>query len=587
MDEFKEMPEVPEEEKRKLRESFPDYLFFTNIRRGVRDWRCTACGSIFSSGRLKRTEKPEERELIWARMGEHCNCPKCGKLCTVKSSRANNPSRLDESKYVVFLLPKGKNEVWLRCFTVHMYYCVGGGIEYYEKLRCRLMPGEAVQWEPSWFGWYKRERFAEPFTYNYSCTCVKKSYVFIQTGAGSGGTFLKYSGALQYGRLYDYDVPYVKYLCNYAERPSLEMAVKMGMKEIAMELVEFGLPNKRVIDWGARTPWEFVRLNKKVFNVWYKAPYRGSRGLRILKLYRAMKGKTEKDMTETITLLDYCRGSLRDAKTAAKAISTAGKSVSFAIRYMEKISAQSGGGCHCCPGITEKEAFNMWLDFADMAKREGITGKINMFPKDLKAAHDGLLRQREVTNMRENAKRYHEMAAKDAKSKEKEFPKVGRVYKRIRKKYEYSDGKFLIAVPEKLEDIIFEGLMLNTCLSRTGRYFERIEDNESYLFFLRKAEEPELPWYTIEAEPGGTVRQKRTKNDCQNSDLQEAEEFLRKWQEVVGKRMTAADKRQAEKSRAARIQEFEELRAKNIKVSYGQAAGRLLADILEKDLMEA
>ena len=42
--EFENMPEIPEEELRRVREEFPDYLFFTNQKRGERAWRCTACG---------------------------------------------------------------------------------------------------------------------------------------------------------------------------------------------------------------------------------------------------------------------------------------------------------------------------------------------------------------------------------------------------------------------------------------------------------------------------------------------------------------------------------------------------------------
>lgn len=578
--EFENMPEIPEEELRRVREEFPDYLFFTNQKRGERAWRCTACGERYRTGGLRKTETPEDRELIYARMGERRRCAKCGKLCTVKSALRTNPGRLYEARYIVFVIPKGRNEVWLRCITAHMDYAANDGFGFCEELRCRLVPGEARQWESSYYkGWNERETFAEPFRYNYGLYCEKHPYTLRACGGGIEKTFLKYSAVELFASRH-YDVPWVKYLCRYAEIPALEMVVKLGLQSIADALVYENLPNKRVIDWEARKPWNLVRLERNVFKVWFDE----SKELGVLKLNRALRGKSEKDMRAAMRLYDYSYN-LKEARTAAAVIGTAAE-VARLIKYIEKTAAESGGGCRCCPGITEREAFNLWLDFADMAKRMKLEGKINPFPKDLKAAHDALARTCEIKDMKARAAEAHKTAAAEAVKREKEFPRVGKIYKRIRKKFEFESGGFRIAVPEKIEDILFEGTMLNTCLSRTGRYFERIQDNESYLFFLRKTDEPDMPWYTIEAEPGGTIRQKRTVNDCQNSDLKEAEGFLREWQEHIKRTMTRADKRSAAKSREARIREFAELREKSIRVNYGVHAGQLLADILERDLME-
>ena len=105
--------------------------------------------------------------------------------------------------------------------------------------------------------------------------------------------------------------------------------------------------------------------------------------------------------------------------------------------------------------------------------------------------------------------------------------------------------------------------------------------------FLRKAEEPYRPYYTLEVEPDGTIRQKRTVGDRQNKDLEDAVVFLRKWQKELQKRLTREDRRLAQKSSRLRLEEFQELREKKARIWHGHLQGKLLADVLEADLMEA
>jgi len=104
--------------------------------------------------------------------------------------------------------------------------------------------------------------------------------------------------------------------------------------------------------------------------------------------------------------------------------------------------------------------------------------------------------------------------------------------------------------------------------------------------FLRKTEQPDKPYYTLEVEPGGVIRQKRTEYDRQNKDIEEASEFLKEWQREIQKRITASDKKLADKSRQLRIESYAEMRKKKVKINGGLFQGKYLADVLEADLME-
>ena len=168
----------------------------------------------------------------------------------------------------------------------------------------------------------------------------------------------------------------------------------------------------------------------------------------------------------------------------------------------------------------------------------------------------------------------------------KRFPKVDRICQSIKAKYEYADKEYAVIVPSGVLDILVEGDILNHCLRGSDRYWDRIQTHESYILFLRRASAPDTPYYTLEVEPDGTVRQKRTNFDRQEPDIQEAKKFLSEWQRVIAGRLTRSDRKKAAVSRVLREQEFEQMRQDNVIIYTGHLAGRRLVDVLTADLME-
>ena len=106
------------------------------------------------------------------------------------------------------------------------------------------------------------------------------------------------------------------------------------------------------------------------------------------------------------------------------------------------------------------------------------------------------------------------------------------------------------------------------------------------MLFLRRITDLGVPYYTLEIEPDGTVRQKRTEYDRQKEDIRDAEKFLLEWQKVIAQRITAKEKGLAEKSRVLRNQEFMQMREDRVIINTGELKGQLLADVLMADLME-
>lgn len=104
--------------------------------------------------------------------------------------------------------------------------------------------------------------------------------------------------------------------------------------------------------------------------------------------------------------------------------------------------------------------------------------------------------------------------------------------------------------------------------------------------FLRRTAEKDKPYYTLEVEPNGTVRQKRTEFDRQNPDIEDAKTFLRKWQKIISKRLSSEDIKLASKSKKLRNEEFEELERTKARIRNGTLQGHLLVTVLREDLME-
>ena len=237
-----------------------------------------------------------------------------------------------------------------------------------------------------------------------------------------------------------------------------------------------------------------------------------------------------------------------------------------------------------CKAICQQDGVNYTVTYnpvrKPMAERlhYDTSDEIVYRVRKLRQRHDELVLQSEAGSLEEQASK---MAAK--------YPHVNDICMELQKKYAYSDGDYTVLAPQNIFAIIKEGRMLHHCVGNDGsgeRYYERIERRESFIMFLRRTDEPEDPYYTLEIEPDGTVRQKRTLFDRQYEDIEQATEFLLKWQKVIATRLTGRDPKLAERSRELRKEEFIQMQKDRVIIHTGHLAGRLLADVLLADLME-
>lgn len=235
------------------------------------------------------------------------------------------------------------------------------------------------------------------------------------------------------------------------------------------------------------------------------------------------------------------------------------------------------------PNLSPRGIIEQWSDYLSMCKQEKkkLDDEMVYRPRELKRRHDEIVDEINKRRILADMKRNKEMQKERAKQMNEKFPGAEDVLKEIKPKLEYSSEEYQIIVPKRLIDIMLEGQALHHCAGATDRYFERIRSRETYICFLRKTSEPEVPYYTIEVEPSGTIRQHRGYLD-EEPNIEYIKPFLKEWQKHIKSTLTKDDREYAKKSKVLRQQNIDELREKqNLRVLQG-----LMEDFMDADDIE-
>ncbi len=590
--EFAGMPDIPAHVYEQIDKGFHKYLFFETIKRGHRRYTCTACHKTFDRGEnvRQRTQTYEDTELFHAKHNEDATCPLCSARATVKNIKICDVGNFREIGCRVVILALAEDDVWLRAvYAERDYYNregvrnIAGRTDFHDVSRYHLTPGKADVWRYFWHHkqFYRAEPHG-PFFRHHAVWNERHDYSFINAGErGVEDTFLRYHSSPWS------DSTLVQYLCHYARYPQLEMMVKLGHREEVWDLVFRNEENG--LNWDAKKPWEVYGITHEEYNEWRKGPP----SLRVLKIYKRVHGKGAKDFEFARAINECSTGLMPIYSFIARAREYKVKPQEL-LRYVQKVQASSAGACWHCPGITIRQAFDLYMDYMELAKKLGVKKSISPMPKDLKKEHDRLLGVKERQNLkqkRKEAEKWHKRmlaeAEREAAGLEEKYSRITKFYEKAAKKYAYVGKKYAVVVPTCIKDILFDGKELGHCVGRAWeRYLDRIRSGESFLLFVRMAKKPQVPYYTIEVEPSGTVRQKRTYNDTQDHNIGEITAFLAEWQAAIQDKLTEKDKQAAKESRIKREQGFAELRQNKTIVRNGHLQGKLLADVLEADLLE-
>ena len=109
--------------------------------------------------------------------------------------------------------------------------------------------------------------------------------------------------------------------------------------------------------------------------------------------------------------------------------------------------------------------------------------------------------------------RYHNMLIeinitdKEVRNKEEQErlnKLAAKLYDQRKEKFEYADDNFSIIVPKEINKITKEGVYLHHCV---GGYVSRVAEGRTNILFLRKNEEIDIPFFTIEVSNNNEIIQ--------------------------------------------------------------------------------
>lgn len=546
-----QIPKIPEDLRAWIyeKESKEEYIFYDKSKG---KWGCACCGKEIPDTRLKRLKDNEK-----VRHNDLVKCPKCGK--TLVAKKRNKQMKKKTGSYLI--QPINEEASVIRYIDAEITWEFGRyTVELEEAIRImaykigvnkRRKHNVRLYYYDGWdFGRGNRgnKRAKEGYLYPEDYTDTLENTVY-----KDGRRVLRQLA--QAGKKLNYN----KLLIGIGVMKNFENIVEYLFKGRFDRLLAETIGN--VDWWGDRGYYGSLRLGgrtlEEVFGIRDKQKINRIReedgGERMLTWMRYSEETGQKISKETLNYMTKNEISPRDYDLYID-----NQSPQQIQNYLEK--QRAAGYVDFAP----KEILGQWLDYLSMCRVAGknMEDAMVLKPRDLKLRHDQAVgdanQLRIVKAMQENK----ELRQREAEKMREKYPQAEKNLDAIRERYEYQNEEYVITVPHDLVEIIEDGQALHHCAGASERYFDRIESQETYICFLRRAESPGIPFYTIEVEPSGTIRQHRSYLD-EEPGIDEIRGFLREWQKTLKKRLTQEDKRLAKISKEKREQNIRELEEKN------------------------
>lgn len=296
------------------------------------------------------------------------------------------------------------------------------------------------------------------------------------------------------------------------EYPIMEMLQKTGAYRIASDLA---YENCKNLNKKARKPEFFFNITKARL----KKLIRENEGSAYLEIYQQEK---KYGITMPENLVNYIaeRNDAPDPEIWQ---------YTTPVKYWNYIKKQEA--------IKKKEEYSgcwgysvsgLHNDYLQAVKDLGLplSNTIYLYPKDLRQKHNEFVQRR---NLQQDQQKI--------KEKNETYKKIQERYTKLLKKYGYEKGGLIIRPAGSAGEIIREGRMLHHCVGGDN-YLSKHDRGETYILFLRRAEEPEIPWCTIEIK-GSNVLQWYEKYD-QKPDRDLVDPFLKEYTKQLEKKKRAA-----------------------------------------------
>ncbi len=477
------------------------YLF---IYKNEKNWDgyCTHCGNeIQLEEKLKHNSKT--------------TCPICSSKCTVKESHRGRKTLVNEAYFVYYEKSKiDKNVIVARGIEAWRSYrgdYRNVSTEYRTSVYYIFDPKIEKGIMFSYEAW--RRAYTESQTvYSLFSTYNNRKMMFIGTawlsiGAAVKDTPFSWSG----WELFTYP-DMVKFLDLYCKYPQIEYLIKLGLKHLVVEKLNGGRTFS-AINWKGKNLFSVLKISKQDL----KEIKEKDIHLSYLFLYLLQRTKklgwncSLEDIRELENIAPYHRGDIKELEAIFE-----GMPVKKTLAYLKKQREQFKKHFKY-----NGSSYQVWKDYIRDCKtlEMDLTKENVIFPKNLYRAHQNTIKQIEY------------------KENQELNLKIEKRLKKLSEKYSFESGGLIIRPAADTKELIEEGKALHHCV---GGYAKRYAKGETIILVVRKAEEVDKPYYTVEIN-NDKIYQVRGKNN--KAPTEDVEKFIEAFKEA---KLSKKSKKKAE-----------------------------------------
>lgn len=488
---------------------------------------CTACGKNFDlETKNMRTVTPDDVTRLYAKHGEEVLCPVCGRTVTKRYSgyphkkvyaMAGECRAEKNGALVIYTYTfrydynssfRAKQEWCLEqifYFDIHKYFQLLYGYE------VRTYTGDKYS---NTLNFTDAHSVIDIFSYS---KCFEEGFHLIGFKEALDKSNLKYSCA---DRLLKLNTPFqlVSYLKLYCSYPVItERLVKEGHADILMSYINGAASG--LFKFNKQTVPEFFGLDKEYYNFLRGGSVQPVNSFNLC----ALQFMKRNGIPASEEYFDFVSVALNYKKELDLMLKF--RSFRKCVSYAKKQSLL----CGCAYSYTVNVTHNFFMTYSDYIS-EGkklnydFTSESIVFPQNVSIAHQEQIEFERQQELEEEKRKY------------KNFEKR---LKRLKKKYTFSDGKFLIRPAENSDELLIEGNELHHCVYSC--YKDRYMEGDTDILFIRNCQEPDKPFYTLEYKNGNIV-QCRTYHNKERTP--EVANFLDKWKSFLKSNKTNTKKRE-------------------------------------------
>lgn len=472
-------------------------------KRGNVNGICTVCGTQVHARGRRFTQSTR------------VNCPNCGARvsCVLEDGSAFAANYI-ENIVAVQKGTDGKTVFFRQWLLRRDHTARWEHIEDFlqETVRYAIRGAKTAKWQKQgkWNYYMKTERYSLDEWTRWSDNRIYDGGYYFYTGGieeALSGTAMQYADLEGYLEEKRHNRNPIYFLEYHAKYPVIEFLWKAGYRNIVHNRI-FGMDreNRNAILW-----------ERKKLKECFKFP------LRILKLMPPEEWKLDdvqranylwKDYGERITdaEMQTALQSRTDVQSLTGAMPYAGigKILKYIQKQTEKRKEEKGHTTYTPEGIIR--AYRDYLHECEQLHFDLHDREI-LFPKDLVAAHDRTMKQ---------------IAFEKNKADQEKFQKAVEKLEN----FAWSEGEFFIRPAREQMELTAEGKALHHCV---GGYIKRMAEGETAIFFLRKANEPDKPFYTLELQKKRVI-QCRTEHNASYDRNPDVKNFVDMWIEKIVKK---------------------------------------------------